>query len=120
MTFRDTLRDIVGNVEGGIGAVIMGYDGIPIDEFIREDAPFDMQLLAVEYATILKEVKRTIDVLKTGDMEEMSITTQRTRVLIRALGDEFFVFLVLDRQGNYGKGRYLLKREAPGIHASLQ
>ncbi len=120
MTFRETLRHIVGNVEGGIGAVIMGYDGIPIDEFIRDDAPFDMQLLAVEYATVLKEVKRTIEVLKTGDMEEMSITTERTRVLIRSLSDEFFVFLLIDRQGNYGKGRYLLKREAPGMHAELQ
>ncbi len=120
MTFRETLRDIVKSVEGGIGAVIMGYDGIPIDEFIREDTPFDMQLLAVEYATVLKEVKRTIEVLKTGEMEEMSIATQHTWVLVRALGDEFFAFLVLDRQGNYGKGRYLLKREAPEMLAGLQ
>jgi predicted regulator of Ras-like GTPase activity (Roadblock/LC7/MglB family) len=120
MMFKETLRGIVRNVEGGIGAVIMGYDGIPIDEFVRDDAPFDLQLLAVEYATVLKEVKRTIDVLKTGEMEEMSITTQRTRVLVRALCDDFFAFLVLDRQGNYGKGRYLLKRNAPEMLAVLQ
>jgi predicted regulator of Ras-like GTPase activity (Roadblock/LC7/MglB family) len=79
-----------------------------------------MQLLAVEYATVLKEVKRTIDILKTGAMEEMSITTERTRILVRAVSDEFFVFLALDRQGNYGKGRYLLKRETPKMQESLR
>ena len=28
ISFRDTLADIVNNVGGGLGAVIMGYDGI--------------------------------------------------------------------------------------------
>lgn len=120
MTFRGILQNIADNVEGGIGAIIMGYDGIAIDEYIRKDVPYDMQLLAVEYATVLKEVKRTIAVLKTGEMEEMSITTELTRILIRAVSDDLFVFLALDRQGNYGKGRYLLKRDVPMIQESLK
>jgi len=120
MSFREILKNLVENVDGGQGAVIMGYDGIPIDEYIKDDVPLDVQLLSVEYATLLKEIKRTIDVLKTGDMEEISITTGLSRIVVRAVNQEFFIVLVLDKEGNFGKGRYLLKRDTPKVGEELQ
>jgi predicted regulator of Ras-like GTPase activity (Roadblock/LC7/MglB family) len=120
MSFRDTLKGLVNNVDGGQGAVMMGYDGIPIDEFIKDDVSLDVQVLSVEYATLLKEIKRTIDVLKTGEMEEISITTGLSRVIVRPVSEEFFVVLVLDKDGNFGKGRFLLKRDAPKLAEALQ
>ena len=119
MSFRTILQGLVERVDGGQGAVIMGYDGIPIDEYIKEDLPFDIQLLSVEYATLLKEIKRTVEVLKTGNMDEISITTGLARVIVRPVSDEFFVVFVLDADGNFGKGRYLLKREAPRLREAL-
>ncbi|HLO24607.1 MAG TPA: roadblock/LC7 domain-containing protein [Geobacteraceae bacterium] len=120
MSFRKILKVLVDSIDGGQGAVIMGYDGIPIDEYIGENVPLDVQLLSVEYATLLKEIKRTIDVLKTGEMEEISITTGLSRVIVRPVSHDFFVVLVLAKEGNFGKGRYLLKREAPKIGQELQ
>ncbi|RII27204.1 MAG: GTPase [Geobacter sp.] len=120
MSFKITLKTIVESVEGGVGAIIMGYDGIEIDAYGLEDSALDVQLLAVEYATVLKEVKKTVEVLKSGDMEEVTIATSLYRVLVRAINDEFFVVLVLLSDGNYGKGRYLLKRETPALLAGLQ
>ena len=120
MSFRDILRGMVEKAEGGQGAVIMGYDGIAIDEYIKDDAPLDIQLLSVEYATLLKEIRRTVEVLKTGAMDEVSITTGLSRVIVRPISAEFFVVLVLDRDGNFGKGRYLLKRDVPKLAEALQ
>ncbi len=120
MAFRTVLKGLVEGVEGGQGAVIMGYDGIPIDEYIREELSLDIQLLSVEYATLLKDIRRTVEVLKTGEMDEISISTGLTRVIVRPVSEEFFVVFVLDRDGNFGKGRYLLKREAPKLREALQ
>lgn len=120
MSFREMLEKLVRDVAGGQGAVIMGYDGIPIDEYIMEDVPLDVQLLSVEYATLMKEIKRTIDVLKTGELEEVSIATGLSRIIVRAITHEFFMVLVLDQDGNFGKGRYLLKRDAPRLAEALR
>ncbi|HEY6871498.1 MAG TPA: roadblock/LC7 domain-containing protein [Geobacteraceae bacterium] len=120
MSFRTVLQGLVERVEGGQGAVIMGYDGIPIDEYVKDDIPFDIQLLSVEYATLLKEIRRTVEVLKTGEMDEVSITTGLSRVIVRPVNEEFFIVFVLDRDGNFGKGRYLLKRDAPKLREALQ
>ncbi|SRR6266540_1531366 len=120
MSFRAILQGLVERVEGGQGAVVMGYDGIAIDEYIKEDVTLDIQLLSVEYATLLKEIRRTVDVLKTGEMEEVSISTGLSRIIVRPVNQEFFVIFILDKNGNFGKGRYLLKRDAPRLADELR
>ena len=119
MSLKQILQNIVENVNGGIGAVVMGYDGIPIDEYVCEIASFDVQLLAVEYSAVLKEIKRTVEVLKIGEMEEISINTDKLRVIVRTMDEELFVVLAVNSDGNYGKGRYLLKLNAPALRECL-
>lgn len=117
--FSDILEGIVENVGGGVGAVLMGYDGIAIEQYFKPCEGVDLQLIAVEYANVLKEIKQTAEILNTGLMEEVSIKTERFHVVISTLTDEYFVALTLDRTGNYGKGRYLLMREAPRLKEAL-
>lgn len=120
MSMRDTLNTIVQSIDGALVAIIMAYDGIPIDEISVEQSDIDTQLLSVEYATVLKEIKRAADVIKAGDMEEVSITTSQTRVVMRVLSDELFVALIMLRDGNFGKGRYLLKIKSYELMQELE
>jgi predicted regulator of Ras-like GTPase activity (Roadblock/LC7/MglB family) len=59
MSIKNVLKEIVENVDGALGAIVMGYDGIPLDEYITEASPIDLQVLSVEYATVLKEIKKS-------------------------------------------------------------
>lgn len=120
MPFKDSLQVLVDNVGGALGAVIMGYDGIPIEDYINEDNAVDLQLLTAEYAAVLNEVKRTVDVLKSGLLEEVSIITESSSAIARVINNEFFILLVLSKEGNYGKGRYYLRRQAPQLAEALQ
>lgn len=117
--FSQILQGIVQQSGGGIGAVLMGYDGIAIDQYLEPVEGFDFQLLAVEYANVLKEIKKTVEILDTGRMEEVSIKTERFFVIIRSLTEEYFLALTLDRKGNFGKGRYLMMRDAPKLKEAL-
>ena len=118
MGLKGSLQEIVEKVGGGVGALIMGYDGIPIEEYILA-SDFDVQLMAVEYVNVMKEVKRSIDVLKTGELEEIIISTEQSRIIIRSICEDYFIMLTLNSDGNYGKGRYLLKREIPQLREEL-
>jgi len=117
--FSEILEKIVAGCKGGVGAVLMGYDGIAIEQHFKPYPDVDLQLVAVEYANVLKEIKRTVEILNTGAMEEVSIKTERFYVIIRALTEDYFIALTLERDGNFGKGRYLLMREAPGLIEAL-
>jgi predicted regulator of Ras-like GTPase activity (Roadblock/LC7/MglB family) len=117
--FRSILRDIVEQAGGAIGSALMGYDGIAIDQYEKPCEGIDLQLVAVEYANVLKEVRKTVEILETGEMEEVVIRTGRFTVLIRALNDDYFVSLTLKRDGNFGKARYLLARESARLREAL-
>lgn len=119
MPFRETLKGIVEGVEGGLGVILMGYDGIAIDEYIQNRTGVDLHLMAVEYATLVKELRRTADILDTGGLEEMVVCTGGLQVVMRIIDDDLFIFLALDREGNLGKGRYLLRRELGGLRERL-
>ena len=117
--FSEILQRIVEETGGGVGAVLMGYDGIAIDQFFAPDEELDLQMVVVEYSNVLKEIRKTADILSLGDMEEISIRTDRFIIVIRVLNDDYFVALVIKRDGNFGKGRYLLTREGCNLLEAL-
>lgn len=120
MSYKESLKFLTENVGGGLAAIIMGYDGIPIDEYLVASTPFDLQLLTLEYANLLRDIRRTVDLLENGVMEEVSIATDRLRVIVRVINDDFFLILVITADGNFGKGRYLLSREALKLKDDLK
>ena len=117
--FNEILQRIVEETGGGIGAVLMGYDGIAIDQYFAPDEELDLQMVVVEYSNVLKEIRKTADILSLGDMEEISIRTDRFIIVIRILNDDYFVAMVINRDGNFGKGRYLMSREGFNLIEAL-
>jgi len=118
--FSEILERIVTETKGGIAAFLMGYDGIAVDQHVTPTDGLDMQLLVVEYANVLKEIKSAVATLNTGLMEEVAIKTDRYFVVLRTITDEYFVIFLITREGNYGKGRYLLMRDAPALKEGLE
>lgn len=117
--FSEILKKIVEQTGGGVGAVLMGYDGIAIDQYFSPDEEIDLQMLVVEYSNVLKEIRKTAEILSLGEMEEISIRTDRLILVIRMLNEEYFVALVINRDGNFGKARYLMTREGINLLEAL-
>ena len=36
--FRDTIKKLVDRLEGGVGGVLMGFDGITVESYVRDGA----------------------------------------------------------------------------------
>ena len=117
--FNEILQRIVGETGGGIGAVLMGYDGIAVEQYFQDEDPIDLQMIAIEYANVLKEIRNTAEMLNMGAMEEVSIRTEQLITIIRLMTPEYFVAMALQRDGNFGKARYLLSRETPNLKDAL-
>ncbi len=118
--FKEILQRIVADCNGGIGATLMGYDGIAIDEYVNEDAALDINLVAVEFSNVAKEIRKAVDILETGELQEVSIKTDQCYLVISALTEEYFVALAVQRDGNFGQARYLLMREAATLREALE
>lgn len=119
MDFREILKELVKRSDGAGAAILMGFDGIAIEEFIKEDAGSEIQLAGVEYSTILKEMKRASEVLDGGDLAEVSVVTAKGMIVVRCISDEYFLMLSLTPDGNLGKARYMMKMTLPKLKELL-
>jgi len=57
MPFTDILKEVVNGTEGAIGALVIGVDGISVDEY-STGSEIDLQSMSVEYSALLKEKQR--------------------------------------------------------------
>lgn len=124
MAFITHLEQIVAQVDGAIACTVMGFDGIPIETHQSPkngNTANDLELANtwVEYANVLAALKTAVEPLKSGQFSEISVNTDKVLTLIRMVNAEFFLVLGLKPEGNYGKGRYVLRVMAPKVKAEL-
>ena len=116
--FTDILRKVVDNVDGGIAAVIMGLDGIPVDTYVRSNN-VDVTTIGMEFSFILTQVRKAGDSLQVGGLEELSVKAQRLMLVCRMISPQYFVAVVLSPEGNFGKARYLARLAARSRRAAV-
>jgi len=117
--FAETLRKLVDNVDGGIAAVIMGLDGIPVETYVRQQDRVDVNTVAMEFSFILTQVRKAGDSLAVGNLEELSVKAQQLLLVCRMISSQYFVAVALAPEGNFGKCRYLVRLATPSLVANL-
>jgi predicted regulator of Ras-like GTPase activity (Roadblock/LC7/MglB family) len=111
MIFTEVLKEISSKVEGSIGYVVMGMDGIPIDRYVAEPrGNFDM--LATESTTLLRTTRQAADELGAGPLKEISFSTAELLVVAVAITEEYVLLGALRNGSNFGKARFHMKRAA--------
>jgi len=124
MSFENILRDIVENCGGGVGAALMGSDGIAIAEYVAPQVPDgplseDIGVAGVEFGRILEETRKAADALGGGAVVETLVVLARFSLLFRGVDDETFLVVVVTPDGNLGKARYLMRRHLLAIRQEL-
>jgi predicted regulator of Ras-like GTPase activity (Roadblock/LC7/MglB family) len=117
--FRENLQKIVENVDGGVAGLLMGFDGIAVESYVREGGDVDIQAVGMEFSFILTQVRKAAEILEVGGVHEIAIKAEKLTIIIRVLSNEYFVALAMKPEGNFGKGRYLLRVVAPRMVAEL-
>ena len=117
--FAETLKRMVDNVDGGIAAVVMGLDGIPVETYIKQSDRVDVTTVAMEFSFILTQVRKAGDSLQVGSLEELSVKAQRLVLVCRMISPQYFVAMCISPEGNFGKARYLARVSAPTLAAQL-
>jgi predicted regulator of Ras-like GTPase activity (Roadblock/LC7/MglB family) len=117
--FRDALREIVDKTEGALAGLIMDAEGIAVESYARDGAPLDITTIGIEFGVVLGSIKRAAESLDAGTAHEVAIGTDKMTAIIRTLGDSYFLAVAMRPDGNFGKGRFLMRAAAPKLLAEL-
>jgi predicted regulator of Ras-like GTPase activity (Roadblock/LC7/MglB family) len=117
--FQENLRRLVAETEGGVAGLLMGFDGIAVDSYAAPASGIDITTVGMEFSFILTQVRKAAEILEVGGVQEISIRAEALTILIRVVSSEYFIALALRPEGNFGKGRYLLRVVAPKMQTEL-
>ena len=109
MSFKEVLEKMGSRLDGVLGAVVIGDDGIIVERHVADPA-FDAELAGVEYVGSCKDIRRATESLESGEVEEVSVVTEKTRILLRNISPGYYLILIMGPGGSLGKGRYELMK----------
>jgi len=111
MSFQDMLKELVEGVSGGAAATLMGMDGIAVTQYdAAQDC--DVETVGIEYGKVIDEIKNASTLLNLGTVEEVIVTTAGMDVLLRMVGEEYYIALIIKKDSGTGKARFLLRKAA--------
>ncbi len=124
MNFAALLLEIVDGCGGGIGAALMGNDGIAIEQVTASAAPAnpladDIATAGTEFGRILEEIRKASDAVGGGSVLEATVVLSRVVLVFRSVDEDTFLALALGPDGNLGKARYLIRRQLPALRQAL-
>jgi predicted regulator of Ras-like GTPase activity (Roadblock/LC7/MglB family) len=118
MNFLEVLKEAVGKVDGAVSAMIIAADGISVQEYTEEKL-VDLAGLSAEASSMIKDINLAADNLRLGEAREFSIISDRCGILMRKINPDYYLALVIRPEGNYGKGRFILKTSIPKLEGEF-
>ena len=117
---NDILKHIIDSTPGAKAAILMGFDGIAVEQMLAEGhEETDIESMAMEFSFRFIELKEAAQSLELGDLEDVTIKAKYGTFLCRALTDEFFVAVLLADAAGFGRGRWALRSQAKALQTEL-
>lgn len=118
MNFLEVLKETVDKVDGAVSTMIIASDGILVQEYVSERL-IDLTGLGAEASAMIKDIGFAAENLGLGEAREFSIISDRCGIIMRKINNEYYLALVIKPEGNYGKGRFVLKTAVPKIEGEF-
>ncbi len=112
--FQDTLRRIAERVEGTRAVSLVGLDGIPIDTYGPGEG-VSVESVAAELGSFVKSSSP----LDSGDVQQLCVVTDAGKAILSRVTEEYYLLLLLTREGNFGRGRFELRKAALALEKEL-
>lgn len=116
--FQDTLRRIAERVEGTQAVSLVGIDGIPIDSY-RSAEGVSVESVAAELGAFVKSVEGPRTSMDSAPVQQLAVMTDRSTAILSRVTREYYLLLLLSREGNLGRGRFELKKAAVALEKEL-
>ncbi len=116
--FREKLSRVVNNVDGAIGCLLIGFDGIQIDGVYAEEEMVEMAAIAIEVSNLLDKFRR-MNLHEVGEVNEVSITTGSVTTLARVVADEYLLVLSMSANSDVNRGQTMLRLISPFVEREM-
>jgi len=118
--FKEAIQEVVEGTQGGLAGLLMDFEGIPLESYTRDGAALDIEAVGAEVSVVVKAIQRASEMLEAGETREVAFKSDKLVTIIRVINENYFLALSLHPDGNFGKGRFMLRTTAPKLLKELE
>ena len=109
--FKKALEEIIETTEGSIGAMIMGIDGIAVEQVLSHDGQdANLDVAAAEFTSLVRSAQHIAKDIGMGSVRELIVALENAHIIVRLISNEYFLILAMRPDSNIGRGRFRLRK----------
>ncbi|MGI9036503.1 MAG: roadblock/LC7 domain-containing protein [Pyrinomonadaceae bacterium] len=109
--FKEVLQTALNHTEGCLGVIIMGMDGIAVESVRQvEVTEANLDVAVAEYVALVRNAGRANREIGLGKFNEVTLSGESGIFILRFIGEDYFIAMILSPEGNFGRARYELRR----------
>jgi len=116
--FAEILSRIGTSVPGSRGLMIIGVDGIPVEQWVSNQG-INLDMVATEFTSLLKSSRHNSRDTGLGDLQQVSILADNGILLLSDLTPDYFMLFLLEPTGNLGRARFELRKAKFALEPEL-
>ena len=109
MSFKNELSALVQSVPGALGAILADWEGEAVDQVSRMD-DYQLKVIGAHKGVILTNLREVVKRLQGDSLREILITTEKNQTLILPVTDDYFLVLLLEKEGLLGRALFEARR----------
>ena len=115
---KEILKEMADEMDGVLSIQITGMDGITIA--VHNPTGADVDAFSAKFAMVMKLIDKSVEGLNgLGDFEENLVQSQNAWILTRFVGDQYYVGIVVSRDGTLGNVRLVAGKYQEKLRKAL-
>jgi predicted regulator of Ras-like GTPase activity (Roadblock/LC7/MglB family) len=102
---KSVLQEVVDRIPGSLGAAVVGLDGIAVEKVAARPG-FNIDLASAQGINVVKRAAASLREQDPRDLQEISIACRTGLTILRALGSDYYLCVVVGPECIPGQARY--------------
>ncbi|MBD3289907.1 hypothetical protein GF337_13960 [candidate division KSB1 bacterium] len=114
------LKQMADDIPGVVAMGVVGMDGLALAHH-STSSEFDIEVASAQFALVMKLVQKTSDHLRDSEVEDNLVTTKKSYMLTRFLGDgSYYIGIAASKEhANLGNMRLIARNYADTLWEAI-
>jgi len=116
---KAVLQEILDRIPEALGAAVVGLDGLPVEKITARPS-FNIDLASAEWVSLAKRAASALrGATPAGGPEEITVTSRSGVAILRSIGGDYFLCVVVGPECLQGRARYEVWRAGLQLQEAL-
>ncbi len=116
---RSVLQEVLDRIPGALGAAVVGLDGIVVEK-VALRSEFNIDLASAEGINVVKRAAASLREPPVEPLEEITISSRSRLVILRALGSDYYLCVIVGPGSIPGRARYEAWRAGQQLQEAIR